>query len=75
MPIKRLQSGIRPFASLEGRPKQTPPEDGSRSRREFLKARAVAPPPLRHIKRFEGDRYIYAPYHKIVLLGVDSHGL
>ena len=30
---------------------------------------------LRYIKRFEGDRYIYAPYHEIVLLGVDSHGL
>ena len=30
---------------------------------------------LRYIKRFNGNRYIYAPYHEIALLGVDSHDL
>ncbi|MFN3466176.1 MAG: hypothetical protein ACK4WF_00555 [Candidatus Brocadiales bacterium] len=30
---------------------------------------------LRHIKKFKGDRYIYAPYHEVALLGVDSHGI
>lgn len=30
---------------------------------------------MRHIKKFEGDRCIYAPYHEVALLGVDGHDL
>ncbi len=30
---------------------------------------------LREVKRFEGERYIYTPYHAVALFAVDSHGL
>lgn len=33
----------------------------------------MSPYPLRHIKRFKGDRYIYSPYHEIALLGINNH--
>ncbi len=31
--------------------------------------------PLKHIKSFRGEKYIYSPYNEITLLGIDSHAL